>query len=256
MSLTETSLDLTFGLDGKVALVTGGASGIGAAVVDTFAAKGAQVAVVDLDGEAADKKAAQLGGRGSGFACDVTDPAAVEATVARVLEAYGRIDVLVNSAGVAILAPAEDLEVSAFDTTISVNLKGTFLMCQAVGRHMLAQGRGKIINLASQAASVALDHHVAYCASKFGVVGLSKVLASEWAGRGLTVNTVSPTVVLTELGRKAWEGPKGEALKAQIPTGRFALPEEIAATVLFLASDSADMVNGADILVDGGYTIR
>lgn len=256
MSLTETSLDLTFGIDGKVALVTGGASGIGAAVVDTFAAKGAQVAVVDLDGEAADKKAAQLGGRGSGFACDVTDPAAVEATVARVLEAYGRIDVLVNSAGVAILAPAEDLEVSAFDTTINVNLKGTFLVCQAVGRHMLAQGRGKIINLASQAASVALDQHVAYCASKFGVVGLSKVLASEWAGRGLTVNTVSPTVVLTELGRKAWEGPKGEALKAQIPTGRFALPEEIAATVLFLASDSADMVNGADILVDGGYTIR
>ena len=257
MSLTETSLDLTFGIDGKVALVTGGASGIGAAVVDTFAAKGAQVAVVDLDGEAADKKAAQLGGRGSGFTCDVTDPAAaVEATVARVLEAYGRIDVLVNSAGVAILAPAEDLEVSAFDTTINVNLKGTFLVCQAVGRHMLAQGRGKIINLASQAASVALDQHVAYCASKFGVVGLSKVLASEWAGRGLTVNTVSPTVVLTELGRKAWEGPKGEALKAQIPTGRFALPEEIAATVLFLASDSADMVNGADILVDGGYTIR
>jgi D-threitol dehydrogenase (NAD+) len=188
MSLTETSLDLTFGLDGKVALVTGGASGIGAAVVDTFAAKGAQVAVVDLDGEAADKKAAQLGGRGSGFACDVTDPAAVDAAVARVLEAYGRIDVLVNSAGVAILAPAEDLEVSAFDTTINVNLKGTFLVCQAVGRHMLAQGRGKIINLASQAASVALDQHVAYCASKFGVVGLSKVLASEWAGRGLTVN--------------------------------------------------------------------
>ena len=256
MSATGTSLDLTFGLQGKVALVTGGASGIGAAVVDTFAAKGAQLAVVDLDGDAADKKAAELGGPGTGFACDVTDPAAVDATVAKVLEVYGRIDVLVNSAGVAILAPAEDLEVSAFDTTINVNLKGTFLVCQAVGRHMLAQGRGKIVNLASQAATVALDQHVAYCASKFGVVGLSKVLASEWAGRGVTVNTVSPTVVLTELGRKAWQGPKGEALKAQIPTGRFALPEEIAATVLFLASDSADMVNGADILVDGGYTIR
>ena len=112
------------------------------------------------------------------------------------------------------------------------------------------------INLASQAASVALDQHVAYCASKFAVVGMSKVLASEWAGRGVTVNTVSPTVVLTDLGRKAWEGPKGDALKAQIPTGRFALPEEIAATVLFLASNASDMVNGADLLVDGGYTIR
>jgi D-threitol dehydrogenase (NAD+) len=249
-------LDLTFGLDGKVALVTGGASGIGAAIVDTFVAKGARVAVVDLDGDAAAKKAAEHGGLASGYGCDVTDPSAVDAAVDAVLAEYGHIDILVNSAGVAILAPAEDLTVSAFDTTISVNLKGTFLVCQAVGRHLLAQGSGKIINLASQAASVALDQHVAYCASKFAVVGLSKVLASEWAGRGVTVNTVSPTVVLTELGRKAWEGPKGDALKAQIPTGRFALPEEIAATALFLASSAADMINGADLLVDGGYTIR
>jgi len=256
MTSQDKPLDLSFGLDGKVALVTGGASGIGAAIVDTFVAKGARVAVVDLDGDAAAKKAAEHGGLASGYGCDVTDPSAVDAAVGAVLAEYGHIDILVNSAGVAILAPAEDLTVSAFDTTISVNLRGTFLVCQAVGRHLLAQGSGKIINLASQAASVALDQHAAYCASKFAVVGLSKVLASEWAGRGVTVNTVSPTVVLTDLGRKAWEGPKGDALKAQIPTGRFALPEEIAATALFLASSAADMVNGADLLVDGGYTIR
>jgi D-threitol dehydrogenase (NAD+) len=256
MTSQDKPLDLSFGLDGKVALVTGGASGIGAAIVDTFVAKGARVAVVDLDGDAAAKKAAEHGGLASGYGCDVTDPSAVDAAVDAVLAEYGHIDILVNSAGVAILAPAEDLTVSAFDTTISVNLKGTFLVCQAVGRHLLAQGSGKIINLASQAATVALDQHAAYCASKFAVVGLSKVLASEWAGRGVTVNTVSPTVVLTDLGRKAWAGPKGDALKAQIPTGRFALPEEIAATVLFLASGAADMVNGADLLVDGGYTIR
>jgi NAD(P)-dependent dehydrogenase (short-subunit alcohol dehydrogenase family) len=256
MTTHEKALDLTFGLDGKVALVTGGASGIGAAVADTYALKGAQVAVVDVNGQAAEEKARELGRGSVGFACDVTDPDAVSSTVGAVLETYGRIDILVNSAGVAILAPAEDLEISAFDTTINVNLKGTFLVCQAVGRHMLLAGGGKIINLASQAASVALDQHVAYCASKFGVVGLSKVLASEWAGRGVTVNTLSPTVVLTDLGRKAWNGPKGDALKAQIPTGRFAYPEEIAATALFLASDSSDMINGADILVDGGYTIR
>jgi NAD(P)-dependent dehydrogenase (short-subunit alcohol dehydrogenase family) len=256
MTSRDKPLDLTFGLDGKVALVTGGASGIGAAIVDTFVAKGARVAVVDLDGDAAAKKAAEHGGHAAGFACDVTDPRAVDAAVNAVLAEYGHIDILVNSAGVAILAPAEDLEVSAFDTTINVNLKGTFLVCQAVGRHLLAQGSGKIINLASQAATVALEQHAAYCASKFAVVGLSKVLASEWAPRGVTVNTVSPTVVLTDLGRKAWEGPKGDALKAQIPTGRFALPEEVAATALFLASDAADMVNGADLLVDGGYTIR
>ena len=184
MTTQDTPLDLSFGLDGKVALVTGGASGIGAAIVDTFVAKGARVAVVDLDGDAAAKKAAEHGDLAAGFACDVTDPSAVDAAVDAVLAQFGHIDILVNSAGVAILAPAEDLTVSAFDTTINVNLKGTFLVCQAVGRHLLAQGSGKIINLASQAATVALDQHAAYCASKFGVVGLSKVLASEWARPG------------------------------------------------------------------------
>jgi NAD(P)-dependent dehydrogenase (short-subunit alcohol dehydrogenase family) len=253
---TAQGLDLSFGLDGKVAVVTGGASGIGACIAETFAAKGATVAVVDLNSDGAQAKAAEVGGGSAGFACDVTDASAVQSTADAVVRRYGRVDVLVNSAGVVLLAPAEDLEVAAFETTINVNLTGTFLVCQAVGRHMLEAGKGTIINLASQAASVALDQHVAYCASKFGVVGLSKVLASEWAGRGVTVNTISPTVVLTDLGRKAWAGPKGDALKAQIPTGRFATPEEIAATALFLASDASNMVNGADIVVDGGYTIR
>ncbi|MEO3795119.1 GolD/DthD family dehydrogenase [Nonomuraea sp. B10E15] len=256
MTAAEKDLDLTFGLQGKVALVTGGASGIGAAIAATYAAKGARVAVVDIDHEAAGSKAKELGAGHAGFACDVADPDAVRSATGAVVDAFGRIDILVNSAGVAILAPAEELDVNAFDRTIDINLKGTFLMCRDVGRHMLAAGSGKIINMASQAATVALDQHAAYCASKFGVVGLSKVLASEWAGRGVTVNTISPTVVLTDLGRKAWEGPKGDALKAQIPAGRFARPEEIAATALFLASDGADMINGADILVDGGYTIR
>lgn len=256
MTAEEKAPDLSFGLTGKVALVTGGASGIGAAIADTYAVKGARVAVLDIDGEAARKKAAELGEGHAGFACDVSDPDAVRAAVGEVLEAFGRIDILVNSAGIVLLAPAEDLEVSAFDRTMEINLKGTFLVSQEVGRHMLAAGGGKIINLASQAATVALDQHAAYCASKFAVVGLSKVLASEWAGRGVTVNTISPTVVLTELGRKAWEGPKGDALKTLIPTGRFAYPSEIAATALFLASDGADMINGADIVVDGGYTIR
>jgi NAD(P)-dependent dehydrogenase (short-subunit alcohol dehydrogenase family) len=256
MEQTADQLDLTFGLQGKVALVTGGASGIGAAIVKTFAGKGAQVAVVDLDQDAAEAKVAELGENHFSHRCDVTDPASVQWAVDAVVARYGRVDVLVNSAGVVMLAPAEDLEVEAFDITINVNLKGTFLVCQAVGRHMLHAGSGTMINLASQAASVALDQHAAYCASKSGVVGLSKVLASEWAGRGITVNTISPTVVLTDLGRRAWAGAKGDALKAQIPTGRFALPEEIAATALFLASDASQMINGADIVVDGGYTIR
>lgn len=256
MAESSSPLDLTFSLTGRVALVTGGASGIGAAIAEMFAAKGARIAVVDLLEEAAATKATAIGQGSQAFTCDVSDPAAVAATVAAVIDTYGRIDILVNSAGVVALAPAEDLPFSAWETTMKVNLTGTFLMSQAVGRHMLDAGSGKIINLASQAGSVALDQHVAYCTSKFGVIGLTKVLASEWAGRGVTANTISPTVVLTELGHQAWDGPKGEALKTLIPTGRFAEPEEIAATALFLASNAADMINGADIVVDGGYTIR
>ncbi|HEX8509673.1 MAG TPA: D-threitol dehydrogenase [Propionibacteriaceae bacterium] len=236
-------VDLTFSLSGKVALVTGGASGIGAAIAAAFVAKGAEVATADLSPDA-------------DFSCDVANPGAVAALVTAVLERWERIDILVNSAGIARLGAAEDLTVADWDATMDVNLKGTFLVSQAVGRVMLAQGSGKIINLASQAATVALNGHVAYCASKFAVVGLTKVLALEWAGRGVNVNSISPTVVLTELGRSAWSGPEGDALKALIPTGRFAYPDEIAAAAVYLASDGANMVNGLDLVVDGGYSIH
>jgi NAD(P)-dependent dehydrogenase (short-subunit alcohol dehydrogenase family) len=249
-------LELTFELTGRTALVTGGASGIGSAISEMYAAGGARVAIADVQAEAAEAKAEKIGNESRAFACDVSDPASVALAVASVIDAFSRIDILVNSAGVVALAPAEELSLDAWNRTIRVNLTGTFLMAQAVGQHMLAAGRGKIINLASQAGTVALDQHAAYCASKFGVIGLTKVLASEWAGRGVTVNSISPTVVLTELGKKAWDGPKGDALKAQIPTGRFAYPREIAAAAVFLASNSADMINGADLLIDGGYTIR
>ena len=243
-----TTVDLSFSLDRKVAVITGGASGIGAAIASAYAAKGAKVVILDLTvpSEPGDAPA---------FTCDVTDQRSVVAAVDQVMHLHGRIDVLVNSAGVVQLAPAEELSLSAWNTTLAVNLTGAFLLSQTVGRIMLEQRHGKVINLASQAASVALPAHAAYCASKFGLVGLTKVLASEWAGRGVTANTISPTVVLTDLGRKAWEGPKGDRLKEEIPTGRFAYPEEIAAAAVFLASDAADMINGADLLVDGGYTI-
>ncbi|MFF0372204.1 GolD/DthD family dehydrogenase [Micromonospora sp. NPDC005087] len=251
-----TWVDLNFGLDGKVAVITGGASGIGAAIAEAYAAKGASVVVLDLAVPSDDERVAKLGASSAAFKCDVTDEASVADVVAQIAERYGQIDILVNSAGVALLAPAEELSLSSWNTTLAVNLTGAFVLSQAVGRVMLGQGRGKVINLASQAASVALLEHAAYCASKFGLVGLTKVLASEWAGRGVTANTISPTVVLTDLGRKAWAGPKGDAHKAEIPTGRFAFPEEIAATAVFLASDAADMINGADLVVDGGFTIR
>jgi NAD(P)-dependent dehydrogenase (short-subunit alcohol dehydrogenase family) len=216
-----------------------------------FADAGARIVVVDLDAGASDRAAEEIGRDAVGFGCDVSDPASVEAAVERAVAATGRIDVLVNSAGIVDLAPAEDLGVAAWNRTLAVNLSGTFFMSQAVGRHMLAAGRGKIINLASQAASVGLLEHAAYCASKAGVVGMTK-----WAGRGVTANCISPTVVLTELGKKAWAGEKGEAAKKEIPVGRFALPREVAGAALFLACGASDMVNGADLVVDGGYTVR
>jgi NAD(P)-dependent dehydrogenase (short-subunit alcohol dehydrogenase family) len=252
-------LDLTgaaFRLDDKIALVTGGASGIGREISLTFAASGARLAVLDVQAEKAAQVAAACKSQSRGFFCDVSIPNSVLTTVDEVMAEFGRVDVLVNCAGVAVIEPAVDLSLEAWESTLNINLKGTFLLCQSVGRYMLAAGRGRIINIASQAASVGLEGHAAYCASKAGLLGLTRVLAVEWGSRGVTVNTISPTVVLTELGRSVWAGEKGEAFKKLIPSGRFAYPDEIAATALFLASEAASMINGTDILVDGGYTAR
>ncbi|MGV8989661.1 MAG: GolD/DthD family dehydrogenase [Cypionkella sp.] len=254
--MNPVSADNEFSLTGKTAIVTGGGSGIGAAIAQGFAARGVRVALFDLNEGAARQQAEGLAGA-SAYQCNVADPDSVATAVAAMLADMGHVDILVNSAGIVDLAPAEDISVAAWRRTLDVNLTGSFLMAQAVGRAMIARGgSGRIINLASQAASVAIEGHVAYCASKFGILGLTKTLALEWGHHGITVNSISPTVVLTDLGRKAWDGPKGEAMKAQIPTGRFAEPHEIASAAIFLASQAAAMINGADLLVDGGYTVR
>jgi D-threitol dehydrogenase (NAD+) len=252
----DDGVDLSFSLKDKVTVVTGGAAGIGAAITSAFAAKGAHVAILDLNADAAAAQAQKLGQDARAFGCDVADPSSVAYAINAVLAEFTRVDVLVNCAGVVFLAPAEDLTPQHWDATLAVNLTGTFLMSRQVGRAMLSTGGGKIINMASQAASVGLDQHAAYCASKAGVLGLTRVLATEWGPRGVTVNAISPTVVLTDLGRKAWDGAKGDAMRSLIPVGRFALPGEIAALAVFLASGGSDMINGADILVDGGYTAR
>lgn len=247
---------LSVRLDDKVAVITGGGSGIGAAIATLFVSYGATVAVLDRDGDAAATVAERLGDRAFAVHADVTARESVERAVEETRARTGVIDVLINSAGVARLAPAERIDDDYWNSTLAVNLTGSFLMSQAVGRSMLERGRGKIVSLASQAATVALPGHVAYSASKSGLLGMTRTLALEWGPRGVTANTISPTVVLTPLGIDAWDNEKGLAHQAEVPVGRFAMPEEIAAVAAFLSSAAADMINGADIVVDGGFTIR
>ncbi|MFG0678171.1 GolD/DthD family dehydrogenase [Delftia sp. WSY_7] len=254
--MSADSLERDF--DGRTALVTGGAGGIGLAIARQLAEGGARVVLVDLERQALDVAAASLAEprHHLALAVDVTRPEDVEQAVATVLEATGRIDILVNSAGVALLEPAGEISEAAWERTLAVNLTAPLLLAQAVAPAMRRQRHGRIINLASQASVVALSRHAAYCASKAGLVGLTRVLALEWASDGITVNAISPTVVDTPLGRKAWAGQVGEAMRALIPTGRFAQPEEVARLAVFLAGTHAGMLTGENIVIDGGYSIQ
>ncbi|MDQ0392781.1 GolD/DthD family dehydrogenase [Labrys monachus] len=249
------TFETAFSLKGKTAIVTGGASGIGLAIARMFAERGARLALVDRDPVVV-AAAGSLGEGHVGIEVDVTRDGAPKRTVDDIAARFGAIDILVNNAGVARLAPAEEATREDWDVTMAINVTAPFLFSQAAGAHMLQRGSGRIINLASQAAAVALQSHVAYCTSKAAIVGMTKVLALEWGPRGITVNAISPTVVETELGRKAWAGEVGEAMKKLIPTRRFAQPEEIALAAAYLASPAAAMINGADLAIDGGYTIQ
>ena len=244
----------SYDLSGQVALVTGGAQGIGLAIATLLAEQGARAVIVDRNPEVG-RIAEALGNGSRGLSVDVRDDAAVREAVDAVAAADGRIDILVNNVGIAPIAKAVDTSAAQWDATFAINLRAAFLFSQAVGRHMLARSYGRVVSLASQAALVALDGHVAYAASKAGLIAMSKVLALEWGPLGITANTISPTVVNTELGREVWAGEKGRAFKAMIPSGRFGEVEEIAHAVLYLVSGAAGLINGENLVIDGGYTV-
>lgn len=243
-----------FDLTGRCAVITGGAAGIGLACASLLAERGARVALVDRDPAVVDV-AARLGAEHLGIAVDLGQIGQIQPTIDHVFEHFQRLDYLINSAGIVLLDKAVDVSESAWDSTLDINLKASFFVAQACARHMLANGGGRIVNLASQAAVIGLDRHVAYCASKAAIVGMTKVLAMEWAPQ-INVNAISPTIVETALGKKAWAGEVGEKAKLQIPAGRFAQPEEIAGLALYLLSDAAQMITGANMVIDGGYSIQ
>jgi NAD(P)-dependent dehydrogenase (short-subunit alcohol dehydrogenase family) len=246
-------------LDGKVALVTGAASGIGAATAARFAAEGASVAGLDL-AKPADGAWAAVTARAPGASfheADVRDEAAVKAVVDAAVSRFGRIDVLVNAAGVVGFGSAHTLEVEEFERVVDINLKGSFIVAKHVLPSMLEQQAGSIVHIASVEGLVGISGQLAYNASKGGVVLMTKNMALDYSPQGIRVNCICPggvetamTAILETEGLKAL----GDKLKGFHLLGRFARPEEIAAAALFLASEDASFVTGSSLLVDGGYT--
>jgi len=248
--------DLNFSLDDKVSVISGAANGIGKAIAYMFAKKGARVVLCDKDDKVFEVAEDLKKFGAAAFQVDVTLKADITRMMDQVVQEYKAIDVLINCAGVGLIEKAEEMSEEMWDITLDVNLKAPFLMSQIAAKSMINSGRGTIINIASQAGVVGIYGHAAYSASKAGLIGLTMVCALEWGKYGITVNAVSPTVVVTEMGMKTWSGDKEKESIALIPVGRFGQPDEIAAICVYLASDAARLVNGANFVIDGGYSIQ
>jgi NAD(P)-dependent dehydrogenase (short-subunit alcohol dehydrogenase family) len=249
-----------FDLSGKVAIVTGGGSGIGLQMATGLAEAGADVVLCARKPErceAAAEELRALGVRALGLRCDVRDPAEVEEVVERTRTELGRIDILVNNAGTSWGAPVEDYPLDGWQKVIDVNLTGVFLCSQAAGRVMIEQQAGKIVNIASVAAfggaPPELMNAVAYNASKGGVVSFTRDLATKWAQHGITVNAIAPGWFPTDMNKVLLEG-QGDAYLEHIPLRRFGGPDDLKGAVVFLASRASDYVTGQTLVVDGGQS--
>ena len=252
--------DNLFDLRGKVVLVAGGAGAIGSEMARAAAAFGAKIAIADLKAEESSKAAADLasgGAESAGLAMNVMDEAAVAAAVAQVEERLGPVDVLINTVGTHIEQPAQDLTLKAWDTVLDVNLRGAFLLSQAVARAMIARGRGgSHIHVTSVRSDLGIRRgYAAYCASKGGLRVLIKQLATEWAPHGIRVNGIAPTFTRTPLVEDYLNDPVFyNGLVNRIPMGRVCETGDLAGIAVFLASDASSFITGQNIYVDGGVT--
>jgi NAD(P)-dependent dehydrogenase (short-subunit alcohol dehydrogenase family) len=250
-----------FRLDGRRALVTGGAKGLGRVIAEALAEAGAEVAVASRTREAcqtaADEIARNTGRRTAAFAVDVVRSDEITRLVAEVERGLGPVDILVNNAGVNVRGPSDELSEQDWDAVLDTNLKAPFLLARALGPRMCERGWGRVINMGSMLSLVGLAGRAPYASSKAGLVNLTRVLALEWASRGVTVNAICPGPFATDMNRQLLSDPvKYKAFIDKIPMGRWGELHDIAGAAVFLASDASAFVTGSALVLDGGWTAQ
>jgi len=248
-----------FNLQGKVAVVAGAGGGIGGAITHALAGYGADIMAVDRNLESVRSntvRLAEMGCKAVSYGLDITDVAEIEKMADAAVAEFGRIDILVNSAGINIRKAVVDIHEEDWDPVINVNLKGVVFCCQAVARVMIKQNKGKIINIASISSLLGHSDRAAYAASKGGLIQATKVMATEWAKYNICVNAISPAAVDTPFidGLKK-NRERLDREKDRIPLGRIARPEDIMGAAVFLASDASDFITGHNLIIDGGRTV-
>lgn len=249
-----------FDLTGRRALVTGATQGLGVDIATTLAAAGCDLVLSARNSEGLTSLAATLteahGVRVATVPADLSAPSAPEELAAAALVAFDGLDVLVNNAGISLPRTVLDIDAESWDLTMAVNVRAPALLGSRIGAAMARAGRGSIVNISSVAGSLALYEHFSYSSSKAALNMATKMLALELGPQGVRVNSVSPTVVMTEMGQRVWgEETKAAPMLARIPLGHFAQPNDVSHAVLYLASDAAAMVNGVDLRVDGGFGV-
>jgi len=254
--MENTKARMTTDLSGQVAIVTGAARGLGRAIAQTLARSGAKVACVDINAELLGETVSGIqaaGGTAMALTCDVTDSKRVSAVVEEVATAWGGLHILVNNAGITKDALIMRMKDDQWDAVIGINLRGTFLFTRAASRYLMKAQRGRIVNIASVSGITGNPGQANYSASKAGIIGLTRTVAKELAGRNITVNAVAPGFIATEMTAALSEEIVAE-VKKRIPLGRMGEPQDVADAVLFLASPAADFITGHVLTVDGGLT--